>query len=78
MNVCFMKTQFFRWSDRHAALPMVLVPPVVVTHHRHIPNTNRDTPDSANRRIVPALVDAAADGPADTAGGAETSAWGQS
>jgi hypothetical protein len=37
MNVCLMKTQFFRWSDRHATLPMVLVPQVVMTYHCHHP-----------------------------------------
>jgi hypothetical protein len=37
MNVCLMKTQIFRWSDRHATPPMVLVAQVVVTHHRHHP-----------------------------------------
>jgi hypothetical protein len=37
VNVRLMKTQFFRWSDRHVALQMVLVPQVVVTHRCHHP-----------------------------------------
>jgi hypothetical protein len=78
MNVCIIKTHFFRWSDRHTTLPMVLVPQVVMTHHRTTLDTDRGTPDSANRRIAPAPADAAVDGPAGTTAGTKTSAWGQS
>jgi hypothetical protein len=37
MNMCLMITQICRWSDRHAAPRMVLVPQVVVTHCRDHP-----------------------------------------
>jgi hypothetical protein len=78
MNVCLMKTQFFRWSDRHAALPMVLVPRVVVTHIATAPDTDRGIHGNSNQSVTPTLADAAADGPTDTAAATETFTRGQS
>jgi hypothetical protein len=37
MNMCLMRTQLFRWSDRHVAPPTVLACRVMVIYHRHHP-----------------------------------------
>jgi hypothetical protein len=37
MNMCLMRTQLFRWSDRHVAPLTVLTCRVVVIYHRHRP-----------------------------------------
>jgi hypothetical protein len=37
MNKCLMRTQFFRWSDRHVAPPTVLLRQVVVIYLHHRP-----------------------------------------
>jgi hypothetical protein len=36
-DMCLMRTQFFRWSDQHIALPTVMVRRVVMTYRRHCP-----------------------------------------
>jgi hypothetical protein len=37
MNMCLMRTQLFRWSDRHVAPPTVLKRQAVVIYYRHHP-----------------------------------------